>query len=649
MYLLIREVSQRSSDCSFCCGVQIDLAGISWRKYTSDVAYSIVNKQNVLKNPVDYPVFRSYSSLAQRGVLCAWRRSIRTADASVIRTSVSAAQPETTVTTELWVFWFDSADKQGNAQSLSGIAVAPAHIQECIAPELRDPDCGSFEQGMNYEVRTVLFRALHNALERSLSRDYVRIGQWFVKPAAVEAQRDSSANSEAFAIAFHFFLHGESTVCVACDVRVAVSRFRRLSASDLRTASRCDAASGQSPGAERPRSQNTCVLAPFGVLAQLSGAPVARNDAEQRRVIECWQRLLPLQTGSQISAELPEFVEVAIRGRRLCYPSSLVLLLEQDSASNAQASTTIRRLHDDVFADANGTAVDASMRLSDVAAGRLVRNALRLGRRPPATASVMRNNDVTVNREPESATDYCLRQSLVSTAQRADLSVCTCDAVTPNVDAADAVPFHKRRKRAEETDRRVIDASPVGVDNDAEPDAAPAKTQLPRCGVKKRERVTPVRCVAMATQCILDADLDADSAPAVIVAPYQDDTACSQIDLPMATVTAANDSARLPRLPVTFLDAANERARDSLQDDDQQIMRDVLLRFSDSMYVYCPSTFYKLTLNQSPQMRETWRRSKVRQQSNRMPKIACFQNSVVHLVASKQLHNAVYFSSENTT
>ena len=40
-----------------------------------------------------------------------------------------------------------------------------------------------WENGLSYECRTLLFKAVHNLLERCLmNRNFVRIGKWFVKP-----------------------------------------------------------------------------------------------------------------------------------------------------------------------------------------------------------------------------------------------------------------------------------------------------------------------------------------------------------------------------------------------------------------------------------------------------------------------------------
>ena len=48
---------------------------------------------------------------------------------------------------------------------------------------IAESEQGSWESGLSYECRSLLFKALHNLIERCLlSRDFVRLGKWFVQP-----------------------------------------------------------------------------------------------------------------------------------------------------------------------------------------------------------------------------------------------------------------------------------------------------------------------------------------------------------------------------------------------------------------------------------------------------------------------------------
>lgn len=105
-------------------------------------------------------------------------------------------------------------------------------------------DCeqGSWESGLSYECRSLLFKALHNLIERCLlSRDFIRLGKWFVQPCDGPPRRVPAAPGSAatgagggggadaatatattnthLSFSFAFFVHGESSVCASVDVR----------------------------------------------------------------------------------------------------------------------------------------------------------------------------------------------------------------------------------------------------------------------------------------------------------------------------------------------------------------------------------------------------------------------------------------------
>ncbi|GIX96310.1 mediator of RNA polymerase II transcription subunit 13-like [Caerostris extrusa] len=68
---------------------------------------------------------------------------------------------------ELWIFWY------GEGPDFSGL----------VESSLIEAEQGSLESGLSYECRTLLFKALHNLIERCLlSRGYTRIGRYFVEP-----------------------------------------------------------------------------------------------------------------------------------------------------------------------------------------------------------------------------------------------------------------------------------------------------------------------------------------------------------------------------------------------------------------------------------------------------------------------------------
>ena len=89
-----------------------------------------------------------------------------------------------------------------------------------VSDELKEiSDCsGSWESGIPYEARTLLFKAVNNLIERSLlSKEFVRLGKWFVQP--YDGQEKSLHKSSHLSFSFQYFVHGESAVCTSVDVR----------------------------------------------------------------------------------------------------------------------------------------------------------------------------------------------------------------------------------------------------------------------------------------------------------------------------------------------------------------------------------------------------------------------------------------------
>ena len=104
---------------------------------------------------------------------------------------------------ELWVFWYGEK---------------PDHLRQLTAASLKEVTelSGSWETGIPYEARTLLFKALNNLIERSLlGKEFVRLGKWFVQP--MEGQEKHKSCHLSFS--FSYFIHGESAVCASVDVR----------------------------------------------------------------------------------------------------------------------------------------------------------------------------------------------------------------------------------------------------------------------------------------------------------------------------------------------------------------------------------------------------------------------------------------------
>nr|CAD7425183.1 unnamed protein product [Timema monikensis] len=189
------------------------------------------------------------------------------------------------------------------------------HWSDCVP----DGEQGSWESGLSYECRALLFKALHNLIERCLlSRDFVRIGKWFVQP--YDGAEKLVGESTHFSFAFAFFVHGESTVCASIDVRMH-PLVRNLSRQHLVQA---QASSSGAP----------VLLAPFGLSGALTGQVYKAVDLHTQRLLEDWRQFYPIGGGGEEGAALPPAVEVVVGGVKMRYPTCYVLATDMDDCAS---------------------------------------------------------------------------------------------------------------------------------------------------------------------------------------------------------------------------------------------------------------------------------------------------------------------------
>ncbi|TNM84661.1 hypothetical protein fugu_008839, partial [Takifugu bimaculatus] len=128
------------------CQATADLTGIKWKRF---VWQGPTSAPMLFPVTEEDPILCSFSRCLKADVLCVWRRSQRQGRR------------------ELWMFWWGD----------------DPNFADLIHHELAAEDDGLWENGLSYECRTLLFKAIHNLLERCLmNRSFVRIGKWFVKP-----------------------------------------------------------------------------------------------------------------------------------------------------------------------------------------------------------------------------------------------------------------------------------------------------------------------------------------------------------------------------------------------------------------------------------------------------------------------------------
>lgn len=339
-----------------------DLCGIKWRRLTTPENY--ISKTGDL---LDDPVLTSYHKCLTGDLLSVWRRVVsRSSDPSLTSGAPhrsgtnsdphgSSPSSQLYYKKELWVFWYGEEIDH----------------PKFISNELSEIELGSWENGMSYECRTLLFKAFHNRIERCLlSRGFARLGRWFVQPMELTTAKDrtsktfiaESSSCEAkndvapqLSFAFSFFVHGESTVCTNVDVRLLPPVYR-LNRSNIATAQ------GSTSGL-------SVIISPYGLAGNVTGQTYKDSDPSVQKLLGEWEKFYPLksnqekpsQTGkyqapvnsgpsynieyddstskSESSSEiLPSVIEVNIAGVKMKYPSSYVYIVPETSRRPTDSS-----------------------------------------------------------------------------------------------------------------------------------------------------------------------------------------------------------------------------------------------------------------------------------------------------------------------
>uniref|UniRef100_A0A667YDZ0 Mediator of RNA polymerase II transcription subunit 13 n=1 Tax=Myripristis murdjan TaxID=586833 RepID=A0A667YDZ0_9TELE len=270
-----------------------ELTGIKWRCYSfrGGGEYG-----PVISAPAqDDPVLRSFMRCVQANLLCVWRRKVKP-DAK-----------------ELWIFWW------GEEPNLSDV----------IHHELEVAEEGLWECGLSYECRTLLFKAIHNLLERCLmDKDFVRIGKWFFKPHELEEK--PLGTSEHLSCSFSFFLHGESNVCTTVEIAQHQPAYH-ITEDHIRLA-------------QTSITPVQVILSPYGLSGTLTGQAYKMSDPAVRKLMDEWSYFYPMvlhqkegsgekdkeDGGQAYDPNCHVAVEVIVGGVRMTYPAAFVLIAQVD-------------------------------------------------------------------------------------------------------------------------------------------------------------------------------------------------------------------------------------------------------------------------------------------------------------------------------
>ena len=194
---------------------------------------------------------------------------------------------------ELWLFWYGE-----KPEAVAKLVGANSDLQEVAESS------GSWESGIPYEARTLLFKAVNNLIERSLlSKEFVRLGKWFVQP--YDGSDRVLHKGSHLSFSFQYFVHGESAVCTSVDVRQHPP-VRRLTHAHLATAASLSASV-------------QVLLSPYGMAGTLTGVQFGSGDPTVRRLLEEWAAFWPL-LGNSYSSRDP------VSGEQIAMPAAVEVL-----------------------------------------------------------------------------------------------------------------------------------------------------------------------------------------------------------------------------------------------------------------------------------------------------------------------------------
>ncbi|XP_012936661.2 mediator of RNA polymerase II transcription subunit 13-like isoform X1 [Aplysia californica] len=270
-----------------------DLCGIKWRRFASENEYV---------EPLDDPVLIGFSRCLSLDILCVWRR---------VQRNPEQRQPDFNNSKELWIFWYGDE---------------PESLRQALSTDLglKELESGTWDRdkdkdnGLTYECRTLLFKALHNLIERNLLlKNFVRLGRWYVLPY----EHGSGETGVHLSFCFHYFLHGESQVCASIEVKLRPPVWK-LTNQHIALV-------------QDNQASIQVILAPHGLSGVLTGVTYCDNDptGTTTKMFSDWAGYYPIKETARedlTGSKLPNMVEVIVGNTRMRYPSCYVLVCDNE-------------------------------------------------------------------------------------------------------------------------------------------------------------------------------------------------------------------------------------------------------------------------------------------------------------------------------
>ena len=328
---------------------------------------------------INDPVLTAHAKCLNEDILSSWKRADLPSNKNLNSSSVAdenyeeVFMDEGAFKKELWIFWFEKEEPNNLRSIISNDLVVDHSNQsshnhsnnnQSINDENILSQAASSLVSLPYECRSMLFKALHNLIEKSLlEKGYARLGKWFVMPynlnsinfsicnqnvnsSSMFLNKDSTKTKPKLQInnqiddtnhvsySFSFFLHGTSRVCTSVDIKMhkPIRCLNQSDLVDLRTNIQSFVQKKSKQKIKKKKKilfKQNVILAPYGIAASLIGY-LANESVESRITCAEWRQFYPLK----LIAGLPNVFVVGVDNNRvkLFYPNCFIyVVMDSDS------------------------------------------------------------------------------------------------------------------------------------------------------------------------------------------------------------------------------------------------------------------------------------------------------------------------------
>ncbi|CAF0742850.1 unnamed protein product [Didymodactylos carnosus] len=381
------------------------LNDMKWKCFRRSTNYRLETTSQGRCDQYKDPVLLAYWHCLRTDTLCAWRK-VQTEESKIER--------------ELWLFGINE-DLPSDLPNLRP-------VQQCNGSMNGD--------SMSYDCRSMLFKALHNMIEKCLlTKGFARLNKWFVLPV----NDHSDLRMPNYSFSFNFFLHGDNKVCASVDVQ----RHRPISTLTVK---------------DLEKVLTNVILAPYGINATFIGQ--LSRDIDMNNLKDNWERNYPIR---KIDG-MPDFVEVLAGAVRMSYPTCYIykvttnepLTTTNNESSTNSTSKISPSSQTSSLKSISKPTVTTNNTLSPIIQKLDIRETKKLANN--LLISAQRNNCIDMEKKQEMMTSNRVVCSTINDPLNRRQCRCQiCSSIHTRHHSVNTIPFHRRPRVTDDLSRSKTD------------------------------------------------------------------------------------------------------------------------------------------------------------------------------------------------